>query len=228
MILIMIRTFILFILVVIALRMMGKRQIGKLQPYELVIIIMLAELAALPMADNRFPLMVGIIAIVTLAFAQVLISYTSLKSQWFRGFICGSPSILIENGKIVEQELNKLRYNINDLLEQLRAKNFADISDVEYAILETSGDISVIPKSQKRPVNPADLNIPTEYEGMPVTLIIDGFVFEKSLKKLNLTEQWLRDELKKFGIQDFKQVLLASLDTQGNLFYQQKSQTLRM
>lgn len=228
MILIMIRTFILFILVVIALRIMGKRQIGKLQPYELVIIIMLAELAALPMADNRFPLMVGIIAIVTLAFAQVLISYTSLKSQWFRGFICGSPSILIENGKIVEQELNKLRYNINDLLEQLRAKNFADISDVEYAILETSGDISVIPKSQKRPVNPADLNIPTEYEGMPVTLIIDGFVFEKSLKKLNLTEQWLRDELKKFGIQDFKQVLLASLDTQGNLFYQQKSQTLRM
>ncbi|MEG6523797.1 DUF421 domain-containing protein [Desulfotomaculum sp. 1211_IL3151] len=224
MILVMIRTLILFTLVVVALRIMGKRQIGKLQPYELVIIIMLAELASLPMADNRFPLVIGIIAIITLAFLEVLISYTLLKSQRLRGFICGGPSILIENGKVMEQELYKLRYNINDLLEQLRTKNFPDIADVEFAILETSGEISVIPKSQKRPINPADLNIPTDYEGIPISLIIDGYVIVHNLDKINLSEQWLSSELSKFGIHDLKQVLLASLDTQGNLFYQLKNQ----
>ncbi|GAB6181432.1 DUF421 domain-containing protein [Desulfotomaculum defluvii] len=224
MILVMIRTIILFILVVIALRIMGKRQIGKLQPYELVIIIMLAELASLPMADNRFPLVIGVVAIITLAFVEVFISYTALKSQHLREFICGSPSILIENGKILEQELTRLRYNVNDLLEQLRTKNFPDIADVEYAILETSGEISVIPKSQKRPLSPADLHIPTEYEGLPITLVIDGFVFVNNLQKINLSEQWLSSELSKFGIHDLKQVLLATLDTQGNLFYQLKTQ----
>ncbi|ABO49999.1 protein of unknown function DUF421 [Desulforamulus reducens MI-1] len=223
MILVMIRTLILFTLVVLALRIMGKRQIGKLQPYELVIIIMLAELASIPMADNRFPLVSGVVAIITLLFVEILISYTSLKSERLREFVCGTPSILIENGKIVEQELKRLRYNINDLLEQLRSKNFPDITDVEFAVLETSGEISVIPKSQKRAVSPEDLNIPTEYEGLPITLIIDGFVFEKNLSKFNLSKEWLKDEFSKFGIYDSKQVLFASLDTKGNLFYQLKN-----
>lgn len=221
-----VRTLVLFILVVVGLRLMGKRQVGQLQPYELVIVIMLSALAAIPMENTGIPLFSGILPILTLLVAQVALSYISLKSERARGIICGTPSVLIENGKIVEKELARLRYNINDLLEQLRVKNMPNISDVEFAILETSGQLSVIPKSQKRPLVPADMNLPTAYEGLPVTLIIDGYVFHRNLAKINLNEDWLKSELQKFGINSFKEVLLVSLDTEGELFYQVKSQAV--
>ncbi|MDF9408457.1 MAG: hypothetical protein A4E52_01414 [Pelotomaculum sp. PtaB.Bin013] len=221
-----IRTLILFTVVVIGLRLMGKRQIGQLQPYELVIVIMLSALAAIPMENTGVPLASGLFPIFTLIVAQVALSYVALKSERARGIICGTPSVLIENGKIVEQELYRLRYNINDLLEQLRSKDTPNIADVEFAILETSGKLNVIPKSQKRPVVPADMNLPTAYEGMPVTLIIDGYVFHKNLAKINLDADWLKSELKNFGVNNLKEVLFASLDTEGKLFYQVKSKAM--
>ncbi|MTI81034.1 MAG: DUF421 domain-containing protein [Firmicutes bacterium] len=223
MLLVIIRTAILFSLVAVGLRLMGKRQIGQLQPYELVIIILVAELAVIPMADVGVPLVSGVVALLSLVLFQVALSYLSLKSERARGIICGKPSVLIENGKIVEQELSQQRYNINDLLEQLRSKNVPNISDVEFAILETSGDLSVIPKSQKRPLNPDDIDLSTTYEGIPTTLVIDGYIFHENLAKLNLNEEWLRSELKKFDIHNLKDVLFASIDTEGQLFYQTKS-----
>jgi uncharacterized membrane protein YcaP (DUF421 family) len=117
----------------------------------------------------------------------------------------------------------RIRYNINDLLEQLRLKNVSNIADVEYAILETSGQLSVILKSQKRPVTPEDLNLPTKYEGLPSALIIDGYIMLDNLKKTNLSVDWLQTELSKFGIKRLKDVLLASLDTEGKLYYQVKA-----
>jgi len=221
-----IRTLILFAVVVIGLRLMGKRQIGQLQPYELVIVIMLSALAAIPMENTGVPLVSGLFPIFTLIVAQVALSYICLKSERARSVVCGTPSVLIENGRIVEEELARSRYNINDLLEQLRAKNTPNISDVEFAILETSGELSVIPKSQRRPLIPADMNLPTTYEGLPVTLIIDGYLFQKNLAKINLDEDWLKSELQKFGIKSFKEILFASLDTEGKLFYQVKSKSV--
>lgn len=218
-----IRTLVLFAVVVLALRLMGKRQIGQLQPYELVIVIMLSALAAIPMEDTGIPLASGLVPILTLLVAQVVFSFISLKSERARGIICGTPSVVIENGKIIEKELYRLRYNINDLLEQLRSKNIPNIADVEFAILETSGQLSVIPKSQKRPVIPEDMSLPTKYEGLPVTLIIDGYVFRKNLEKMNLNEDWLKSELQKFNVHSFKDVLFASLDTEGKLFFQVKT-----
>lgn len=221
-----VRTLILFAVVVIGLRLMGKRQVGKLQPYELVIVIMLSALAAIPMENSGVPLLSGLFPIFTLIVAQVAMSYLSLRSERARGIICGTPSVLVENGKIVEEELARIRYNINDLLEQLRAKNMPNIADVEFAILETSGELSVIPKSQKRPVMPEDLSLPTKYEGLPVTLIIDGYVFKKNLARINLSEGWLRTELSKFGVRSFKEVLFAHIDTEGKLLYQVKSKAV--
>ncbi|ADG81305.1 hypothetical protein Tfer_2820 [Thermincola ferriacetica] len=223
MLIVIIRTLILFVFVATAMRIMGKREIGQLQPYELVIAIMLSELAAIPMENTGIPLLNGITPILTLLMAQVVLSYISLKSSRARAVICGTPSVLIENGKIKEKELARLRYNINDLLEQLRVKNVPNISDVEFAILETSGQLSVIPKSQKRPIVPEDMNLPTKYEGLPYTLIVDGEIMYKNLAKLNLDVAWLKQQLNSFGIADPKQVLFASLDTQGNLYYQKKS-----
>ncbi|MHB8158540.1 MAG: DUF421 domain-containing protein [Desulfocucumaceae bacterium] len=221
-----IRALILFTAVVIALRLMGKRQIGQLQPFELVIIIMISELAAIPMGNTGIPLARGLVPILTLLVAQVFLSYISLKSERAREVICGIPSVLIENGKIVEGELKRLRYNINDLMEQLRLKNIPNIADVEYAILETSGQLSVIPKSQKRPVIPEDMNLPTRYEGLPATLIIDGYLFEKNLNRINLNEEWLRAEFLKFNVHNLKDVLFASIDTEGKLFFQEKSKAV--
>lgn len=223
MLIVVLRTLILYIVTFVLLRIMGKRQVGQLQPYELVIIILVADLAAIPMENTGIPLLRGLVPILVLFVAQVTLAYISLKSETARSLISGKPSVLIENGLIVESELRRLRYNINDLLEQLRQKNVANIADVEFAILETSGQLSVILKSQKRPVIPEDLNIPTKYEGLPAALITDGHISRENLKKVNLNSEWLRDELAKFGINDPKDVFFASLDTQGNLYCQVKA-----
>lgn len=217
-----IRTLVLYTIVVIVMRIMGKRQIGQLQPFELAIAIMISELAAVPMQNTGIPLVSGIIPILTLLAAQLLISFVSLKSVKARGIICGKPSILIENGRIIEQNLRNEMYTLNDLLEQLRIKDTPNISDIEFAILETNGQLSIIPKSQKRPVNPEDLQLATQYEGLPLDLVVDGAIIDKNLKKANLSEPWLLLQLNKFGIKGFKDVLFASLDSQGNLYYQPK------
>lgn len=223
MLLVIIRTLILYAAVVVVMRVMGKREIGQLQPFELVVALMIADLAAIPMQNTGIPLLSGIIPIIILMTAQVALSYLSMKSTKARGVICGRPSVLVENGKLVEKELRYLRYNINDLLEQLRAKDYYNLADVEFAILETNGQLSVIPKSQKRALKPEDLNISTSYEGMPVTLVIDGSVLRENLQRVNLNEDWLRSELRKFGIDDLKKVFFACLDTAGKLFYQLKA-----
>lgn len=202
---------------------MGKRQIGQLQPYELVVIIMISELAAVPMQNTGIPILHGIIPIIILVAAEIILSYISLKSEKARGIICGKPSVLIEKSKIMENELKKMRYNINDLLEQLRLKDVPDIADVEFAILETSGQLSVILKSDKRPVQPQDLNISPATEVLPITLIIDGQIIKQNLTKANVNENWIENELLKTGIKSVKEIFFATLDSKGKLYYQVNS-----
>jgi uncharacterized membrane protein YcaP (DUF421 family) len=183
---------------------------------------MISELAAIPMQNTGIPLISGIIPIIVLVAAETTLSFISLKSERARGIICGKPSVLIEKSVIVEDELKRLRYNINDLLEQLRLKDVADIADVEYAILETNGQLSVILKPEKRPVQPLDLNLTPEAEALPITLVIDGQIIKQNLPKANIDEQWLHNELDKAGIHSLKRVFFATLDTKGKLYYQLK------
>lgn len=222
MVLVILRTLILFAAVFLVLRIMGKREIGQLQPYELVIIIMISELAAVPMEDIDIPIMRGLIPIFILFAMQVSLAFVSMKSERARGVICGKPSILIANSRIDETEMVRQRYNINDLLEQLRSKNAPNIADVEFAVLETSGQLSVILKSQKRPAEPGDFNLSTKYEGLPTTLIIDGHIIHENLKKIGLTVEWIRGELGNLGILSPADVLFASIDTEGKLYCQIK------
>jgi uncharacterized membrane protein YcaP (DUF421 family) len=217
------RTLILYTIVVIVMRLMGKRQIGQLQPFELAIAIMISELAAVPMQNTSIPLINGIIPILTLLIAQISLSLISLKSIKARGIVCGKPSILVENGKIKEEEFRREMFTLNDLLEQLRIKNIPNIADVEFAILETNGQLSVIPKSQNRPVTPKDLQIQTSYEGIPLDVVIDGNINHLNLQKAHLDEKWLRDELAKLNMHDIEKVLFASLDSKGNLYCQPKN-----
>jgi uncharacterized membrane protein YcaP (DUF421 family) len=180
-------------------------------------------LAAVPMQNTGIPLVNGIIPILTLLVAHIIMSFISLKSTRARAIICGKPAILIENGKIIEDHLRNEMYTLNDLLEQLRSKDIPNIADVEYAILETNGQLSIIPKSQKRPLTPQDMNISTNYEGLPLDLVIDGRIIYKNLSKINFNEIWLKEQFSKFGIRNIKDVLFSSIDTSGNLYYQEKS-----
>lgn len=216
------RTLILYAMVMLMMRVMGKRQLGEMQPFELVVAILIADLAAVPMQDSGIPLLRGLLPLMTLLVAELAISYLTLRSIKLRKIISGTPSVVIENGKLVEAQLQRLRFNINDLLEQLRLAGYPDIQDVEFAILETSGQLSVIPKSQKRPVTPEDLSISTEYEGLPHTLIIDGKVNRESLAQLNLTEEWLTQTLQANGYSSPREVLFAMINTQGALYIQGK------
>jgi len=222
MILVVVRTLILYTLVVFALRLMGKREIGQLQPFELVVILMISDLAAIPSENVGIPLLSGIIPILVLLLSSLTLAWITLKNEKARAIICGTPSILIERGKILEKELRKNNYNLTDLLEELRLKNVPNIADVEFAVLETNGQLSVFPKSQKRPTIPEDFQITTKFEGLPLTIISDGILNNDNLRQGNKNRAWLKRELKKHTIDKIEDVLFASLDSSGILFVQAK------
>jgi len=217
-----VRALIMYVVVVITMRIMGKRQIGQLQPFELAIAIMISELAAVPMQNTGIPLINGIIPILTLLIAQLLMSFLSMKSIRARALICGKPSVLIENGKLKEDELLKEMYTLNDLLEQLRIKSVPNIADVEFAILETNGQLSIIPKSQKRPLNPQDMKIPTKYEGLSFDVIVDGQINSENLKKAGHNDVWLQQKIIGLGYMRAKDIFFASVDSDDNLYCQPK------
>ncbi|SDL06786.1 YetF domain-containing protein [Natronincola ferrireducens] len=223
MLIVFIRALILYALVVVVMRMMGKRQIAEMQPFELVITIMIADLAATPMENTGVPLMNGVIPILTLLSVQVLMSYFSLKSETFREIICGKPSIIIDKGNIVQSEVRRLRINMNDLLEQLRTKNYPNLSDVEFAILETNGQMTIIPKVEKRNTMAQDLGINLQPEELPITLIVDGKLILKNLQKSGFDHQWLRRQLKQQNIDRIEDVFFGFLSSE-RIFYAQKKQ----
>lgn len=223
MIIIFIRTLLLYCFVLVSMRIMGPGELSQMQPFQFVVIMMIAELAALPMENTGLPLINGFIAIFGLIFAEVVISYINLKSNKARSLICGKPSLLINKGSINEQELKRLRINIDDLLGHIRSKEYHNIADVEFAILETNGDLSIIPKPNKRSVNLEDLNLQESCDGLPVSLILDGYIDIHNLKKINLTEDWLKSQLESRGYFSEKQILLCYIDANKNLYFQQKS-----
>ena len=221
MLIILVRTIILYILVLIVMRFMGKREIGQLQPFELAISIMIADLASIPMSELGIPITNGIIPILGLLLMHLLISVLNMKSIKFRQIICGKPNILIYRGKIDEKALKKERFTINELEERLRGANIMNLGDVEYAILETSGQITVIPKPNKRTTTPEDFNIEAEYEGIPYDLVIDGEIMRKNLLKIGKDENWLKKQLEKFNIKS-EEALIVTFDGKGNIFCQKK------
>ena len=190
-----VRTIILYIIVLIVMRMMGKREIGQLQPFELAISIMIADLASVPMTELGIPLSNGIIPILGMLFMHMIISFINIKSVNMRKIICGKPAILIYRGKIEEKTLRKERFTVNELQERLRGNNVYNILDVEYAILETNGEVTVIQKPEKRNVIPEDLGITPEYEGIPYDLIVDGKIMYENLKKIGKDYKWLEKQI---------------------------------
>ena len=221
MLVIFVRSIILYIIILIVMRMMGKREIGQLQPFELVIAIMIADLASIPMTEGGVPISNGIVPILGLLVMHLAISAINMKSIKMREIICGKPSILIYRGRIDEKMLRKERFTINELEERLRGNNVNNIGDVEYAILETSGQLTVIQKPNKRNTIPEDFNIMPEYEGIAYDLVIDGKIMNENLKKINKDYNWLKKETLKFGFFP-EEALIITLDGKGQFFCQKK------
>ena len=218
-----IRAIILYVIVLFVMRLMGKREIGQLQPFELAISIMIADLASVPMTELGIPITNGIIPILGLLMMHLLISILDMKSITFRKIMSGQPSILIYRGKINEKTLRKERITINELQERLRVDNIFHLGDVEYAILETNGEITVIQKPEKRNTIPKDFNIMPDYEGIPYDLVVDGKVMRENLRILGKNEIWLTNELKKFDATP-KSTLIATINGNGEFFCQKKEE----
>ena len=216
-----IRTAILYLLVVLTMRLMGKRQIGELQPYEFVITIMISDLASLPMQDTRLPLLLGIIPIITLLFLKTLLTQIGLKFQYTRKLVDGEPCILVHKGKINYSTLKKQQLNIDELLEELRLANYFNLDEIQYAILENDGQISILPTDYNSSNTSNSGNTAQNTEAkLPKVLISDGEVNKNSLTSMNKDEEWISNLLKKHNIKSIKHVLIALYDTEGKFKYQ--------
>lgn len=223
MLIIFIRAAVLYLFLVIIIRIMGKKQIGEMQPTELVLALVVADLSAVPMESLNTPIFYGIIPILTLFIIEETLSFIALKSDKARGIIYGKPSILIEHGTILEKELRKQNFNINDLLAQLRLAGFTSVDDVEFAILETNGQLSTVPKAKKRAITIADMKIEVEDEELPVTAVVDGRILSDNLKLLHLDDAWLERELDRQGVKTYKEVLIAYIISKDKLVFQLKN-----
>ncbi|MCX7773838.1 MAG: DUF421 domain-containing protein [Clostridia bacterium] len=220
------RTFILYLVVVVTMRLMGKRQIGQLQPFEFAVAVMISELAALPLTEDDRKIHHALIPIAVLVACQLLISFLSIKGVRIREWVCGTPRLLIRDGKMLEKNMRREMYTINDLLEQLRFNSIQSISDVDFGILETNGQLSVMLKSEKRPLTPEDLSIKPPYECFYHDVIIDGKLIGRTLQRLNYKREWIDDKLKEFGINDYSLVFYAAIDNNGKLYVQKKGEYL--
>ena len=216
------RVIVLYVAVMLALRLMGKREIGELSVFDFVVSMMIAELSTLPMEDTAVPLYRSLLAIGSLVVLQIVVAILQLKSHRFRHWVDGEPSVLIEHGKIKDKEMRKMRYTMHDLLTQLRDRGVANVADVEFAVLETSGTLSVFPAAEKRPLTPADLNQPVQPESIPLPVIVDGVPVNKTLQILKKDVGWLSNELSKRGYHDLRKVVYATVDQSGSLFISEK------
>ncbi len=220
-----VRTIILYLLIIAGVRLMGKRQVGELEPSELVLALIIADLAAVPMQDFGIPLLSGIIPIFTLLAITMIISVLSMKSIKFRAIICGRPSIIVENGKLHQTEMRKNRFTVDELMEELRMKGITDISTVKYAILETSGQISVLPYADQKPPSAKDMSLSPDDGGLPVVIINDGRVLDHNLKTRGYDRSWLIKQLKAHGAKDPKEVYLLMADEQGRVYFSPKEES---
>lgn len=219
-----IRTVILYLLIIVGIRLMGKRQIGQLEPSELVLSLLIADLAAVPMQDFGIPLLMGIIPILTLLCLSTILSVLTVKSIRFRALLCSRPSIVVQDGQILIKEMVKNRFTVDELMEELRVAGITDLSSVKYAVLETTGRISVLPKAEEKPVTVKDMKLPAQDNGLPVILISDGRILSQNLKIRNLTEAWLKKQLRQRDVQDIRHVFLMTVDEKGHIYLAEKEE----
>ena len=221
MLIIVFRVLLIYIIVLFYLRIMGKRQLGELQPFELVITLLIADIVALPMTQNSMPVLFGLVPLTTLVLAHFTLSLITRKSISFRRVVNGKPVVVISPNGIQFDALKSLNMNMDDLMEGLRSCNYYKIEDVEYAIVETNGAINVIPKSESSAVVNQDMGIKLPPASLPLNLIVAGKVIGENLQTSDLSLGKIKEILKAQGINQIREVLLLTLDTNGKCYIQE-------
>ena len=220
------RTIILYAFIIIGIRLMGKRQVGELEPSELVLALLIADLAAVPMQDFGIPLLTGLIPIFTLLCLTMALSVLTMKSIKFRALLCGRPSIIVENGKLRQGEMKRNRFTLDELMEELRMKGVTDLSTVKYAILETNGQLSVLPFAAQQPPTAQQLGLDLKDDvTLPTVLINDGRLLRQNLAACGRDEQWLKKQLSREKAASPREVFLMTLDEDGTVFCVKKEPT---
>ncbi len=217
----MLRTLLLYIAVIAAIRLMGKRQIGDLDPSELVVTILVSDLAAVPMQDLGIPMVSGLVPIATLIVLEILLSFLALKSRPFRRLLNGQPAIIIRGGKLDIQKLRQMRLTTDEVIETLRKQNVASVADVKYGVIEPDGTLTVIPRQAKQPVTADMLGLSPRDAGLPLVVVSDGKLVNRSLQLLHLDPRDIENRLNNQSIA-LSDVFLMTLDDCGNTFLQRK------
>lgn len=215
------RTIILYLVLILVIRLMGKRQIGQMEPAEFVVTMLVANLASIPMQDGGIPLFSGVIPILTVLGVELVLSALNLKSSKVRRLLCGKPVILIENGNILQQNLRKTRITLDELSGHLREKDVLDIQAVQFAILETNGNLSVFPYPKERPASARDAGIRARQQYLPYTIISDGELMEENLLKAKKDSTWLRQVLEEKGAA-VKDTWLLTVDKSNHVVFFRK------
>ena len=221
-----IRTIILYIFIIIGIRLMGKRQVGELEPSELVLSLIIADLASVPMQDYGIPLLTGILPILALLAMTMILSVLTMKSVRFRALMCGRPSIVIRDGLVDQREMARNRLTIDELLEELRAKGYTDPATVTYAILETNGQLSVLPYANQKPPTAQQLQVSAEESGLPLVVISDGRLLEHNLRALGRDRKWLDQRLEERGCSGLEAVFLLLVDQTGSIYLARKDMSV--
>lgn len=212
------RTLFLYLVLIFAVRLMGKRQIGEMEPAEFVVTMLVANLAAIPMQDGAIPLYSGLVPILTVLGMELVLSGLILRSVRLRRLLCGKPVILIDNGKILQENLKSARINLDELTGQLRAKDVLDIRTVQFAILETSGDLSVFPYPKEKPASAKDAGVQATGQHLPVTVVEDGYLSRENLERAKKDEVWLEKVLSQHDC-GVKETFLLTVDESGQVVW---------
>ena len=216
-----VRTVLLYILLIGAIRLVGKRQIGQMEPSELVVTMLVADLAASPIQEKELTVLSAAVPIGVILILELILSTLSLHSLFWRKILCGKPVILIENGKILQENLRATRVTLDELTSYLRQKDVLDISTVQYAILETGGSLSVFPFPQEQPALARDAGIQTSEQNLPITVITDGKLLEENLQRSGRDARWLQKELAKHRGK-LQETFLMTVDNGGNVVFVKK------
>ena len=221
------RVILIYLAVLIFLRLMGKRQIGEMQPYEVVITLIIADLATLPMSDTNIPLLNGILPLAILVLVHFCLTLLTRKSTKFRRFLSGKPIVVISPKGIEYNALKDLNMNINDVLEMMRQLGYFRLEQVLYAIIETNGKMSIVPTSENTPLTAQDMNIKNPQAKFPHIIVFDGKINKDELKKSNLTIESFNKILSVANIKNYQNLVLLSIDDDGNLYYQAKGENFQ-
>ena len=198
-------------------KMLGKKQVSQLSLFDYVIGISIGNFAAEMTINLESNEINGILAVVLFGLFAYLVSYLTMKSIVMRRFFMGTPTVIIQNGKILEQNLKKVKFDINDMLEEIRSNGYFDLSQVEYALMEANGKLSILPKAENRPLTPKDMKLKVQNEGLCANVIIDSKIMHNNLKNINKDEKWLKQELKVKGYADLDKILLATVDLNNKI-----------